>query len=206
MRTNGTKLTLEYDIISGPYGNVNIQTKIDGKPEKLPFESIYLKESPFEVLKNLGINYEVNEYKNLEISSISRFEFKKHNILYGLSIKESNLEGATIHNKIKDVNLSFLPKLKLHKEESEERVKGLIGKYIVITHTEYGPIFQTNMGLESSDIEVTENYFQDRENKKEELKEKQLSQILEYAQAILDKPKFSIKNLEEMVSERAVAI
>lgn len=209
-----TKLSLKYQIISGPYGNVFIQTKIDGEPEELPFKSIYLKESPKEVLKNLGRNYNVAEYKDIELNEASSFNYKKHYIHYGLSIKESNLEGVIIKNKIKNVKLSFLPKLSLSKEELQGKVKSLIGRYIVTTHTEYGPImggfrFDGDDGRgprPSYEEQVTNNYFQDRKNNKDELKEKQLSQILEYAQVILNKPDFSIKNLEEMVSEKATAV
>ena len=211
----GTKLSLDYDIISGPWGNTCIQTKIGGKPEKLPFEYEYFKESSVEVLSVLGKNYNVSKYKDIEINENSTFEFKKHLLNYGFSVREANLPGITIHNSIyKYVNLSFLPKPALTKNDLEGKVKGLIRKYIVTTYIKHGPImggFRFNgddgKGPRSSSEEtITKNYFEERKNKKDELKERQLEQIIEYAQAILNNSKFSLKDLEKMVSNESIAV
>ncbi len=203
----GTNLTLNYSIISGSFGNISIRTKINGKPEKLPFESMYFKETPKEVLKNLVGDYNVKNYLDLETNSLSRFEFKKHTLFYGLSIKEANLEGVIINNEIKNINLSFISKSKKNKEDNKGSVKGLIRKYLVTTHTEYGPIYLAKgKGPQSDNHYKIENYFEKRKKSKNPEQEKQLSQILEYAQVILDKPNFSINNLEEMVSEKVVVI
>ncbi len=220
-----TKLTLKYQIISGPYGNVFIQTKIDGEPEELPFKSIYLKESPKEVLKHLIGNYLITEYLDInpalahspgfgDISEASPFTYKEHLIQNnGFSIQHSRLVGVTINNSVyNDINLSFLPKRKL--ENKEQRIKELIEAYLVVTNTKYGPIigglrFEGDDGIgprPSYEEQVTKDYFKERKKSKDAKKEKQLSQILEYAQVILNKPKFSIKNLEEMVYEKVVSI
>jgi len=211
----GTKLSLDYDIISGPWGNTCIQTKIGGKPEKLPFEYEYFKESSVEVLSVLGKNYNVSKYKDIEINENSTFEFKKHLLNYGFSVREANLPGITIHNSIyKYVNLSFLPKPALTKNDLEGKVKGLIRKYIVTTYIKHGPImggfrFNGDDGIGprlSSEETITKNYFEERKNKKDELKERQLEQIIEYAQAILNNSKFSLKDLEKMVSNESIAV
>lgn len=201
-----TKLTLNYQIISGPYGNGWIKTKIDAKPEKLPFELMYLKENPKEVLKELVKKYIISEYKDLEMSK-SLFKYKKHLLSYGLSIKEANLEGVTINNSVyKTANLSFLPKLNLTKEKLQGKVRDLILEHAITTYIEYGPIFQTPIGPKSHNIQVTENYFKNRKDKKNPEKEKQLKQILEYAQVVLYRPNFSIKDLEKMVDEKVFAV
>lgn len=196
-----TLLNLKYDIVRGPFGNTFIKTKIDGKPEKLPFESIYLREAPKEVLKFLSGKYNIRQYRNLEFNELSHFNYKKHSIFYGFSIQEANLEGVIIKNKIKNAALSFLPKLNLTKEKFQGKVGYLISEYAITNYTEYGPIFQTPRGPKSRSIKVTKNYFQDRKTKINPEKEEHLSQILEYAQVVLDKPNFSMKDLEKMVEK-----
>ncbi len=214
MEANGTKLDLNYSIVSGPYGNVWIKTKIDGKPEKLPFESMYLKENPKEVLSFLAKEYLVTKYLDIDptskhsprfgdISEGQTFDYKGHLILSnGFSIQHSKLEGVTINNEFhKNVNISFLPKRTI--EKKEENIKNLIKTYIVRTNT-FPEHFYNNLRTGCHEVTTkttTTNYFQERKKKKDELKEKQLSQILEYAQIILNKPEFSINNLEEMASE-----
>ena len=211
----GTKLSLGYDIISGPWGNTEIKTKINGKPEKLPFEYGYFKESSMEVLSVLGKNYNVSKYKDIETNENSTFEFKKHLLNYGFSVREANLPGITIHNSIyKYVNLSFLQKPALTKNDLEGKVKGLIRKYIVTTYIKHGPImggfrFNGDDGIgprSSSEETITKNYFEERKNKKDELKERQLEQIIDYVQIILDNPKFSLKDLEKLSYNESVAV
>ncbi len=215
----GTKLSLIYSVVSGPYGNGWIKTKIDGKPEKLPFESMYLKENPKEVLSFLAKEYLVTKYLDIDptskhsprfgdISEGQSFHYKDHLILNnGLSIQNSGLEGVTINNSIyNNINLSFLPKYEI--KNPKENIRNLIKTYLVITNT-FPQDFFTNRrtGItEYSEKTTTKNYFQDRKNKKDSEKERQLSQVLEYAQIILDEPNFSIKALEEMVSEITVSV
>ena len=112
----------------------------------------------------------MNNYLDLNTNRISSFEFKKHTFLYGLSIKEANLEGVIINNEIKNVNLSFIPRLNLIKEQEKRKIKDLIKKYLVTTHTKYGPIFQTGRGPESDDTQVTDNYFEERKKSKDDKK------------------------------------
>ena len=53
---------------------------------------------------------------------------------------------------------------------------------------------------------VTKNYFEERKIKKDELKERQLEQIIDYVQIILDNPKFSLKDLEKLSYNESVAV
>ena len=211
-----TKLTLDWDVLSGPFGNglKSIRTKIDGKPEKLPFEQIYLKESPFEVLKFLARDYNVNTYLDIQTNIISSFDFKKHSIGYGFSIQESKLSGVKINNKIKkDLDFSFIPAKKDSEKDYQELIKNLIREYIVVKHTMKGPIYGGikfgeigGRGPQSDTWEETKNYFKDRKNPKKinPEKEKQLFQIIEYAQVILNNPKFSLSNLEKLVGTKKI--
>lgn len=204
-----TKLTLDYDLISGPWGNANIRTKIDGPEESLPFDYIYLEETPLEVLKFLVRDYNVNKFLDIRTNNVTNFDFKDHSLYYGLSIEEVSLKGATIDGKLdKDIDLSFLSKKDFGKNHYEGLVKSLISKYIIKTHTEYGPIvgglrFKGDDGRgprPSYEKEVIENYFEDRRKSKNLEKEKKLLQIIEYSQAVLNKPEFSIKDLEKLAS------
>lgn len=218
METNGTKLSLKYSIISGPYGNGWIKTKIDGKPERLPFESMYFKESPKEVLSFLINDYLITKYLDInpthkhsprfgDISEDQLFYFKDHLISNsGLSIQNSGLEGVTINNSIyNEINLSFLPKYAI--ENKKENIKNLIETYLIRTNIISIQIIPKDRTSDNFyEEESTSNYFQDRKKQKDELKERQLEQIIEYAQVVLDKSNLSIKNLEKMVSEKAVIV
>ena len=64
----GTKLSLNYSILSGPYGNAWIKKKINSKPEKLPFESIYLKRISKRSFKKFS--------KKLQCEQLSGFKYK----------------------------------------------------------------------------------------------------------------------------------
>lgn len=220
MEANGTKLDLNYSIVSGPFGKVWIKTKINGKEEKLPFESMYLKENPKEVLSFLfSKEYLITKYLDIDptskhspefgdISEAQTFDYKGHLILSnGFSIQHSGLEGVKINNSVyTNVNFSFFPKKVIN--DKQENIKNLIKTYLVITNT-LPEHFYNNLRTGCHEVTTkttTTNYFQDRKNKKDSEKEKKLSQVLEYAQIVLDNPNFSIKNLEEIVSEKAVAI
>ena len=216
----GTKLSLNYRIISGPLGNVGIRTRIDDlKGEKLPFELMYFKETPKEILKFLAKEYLVTEYLDInptkshsprfgDMSQISTFYYKKHLISNnGFSIQNSNLEGVTINNKFhKKVDLSFLPKEK--QEEDEKRIISLIKTYLIRTDTfpEHFYLNRRTGMSECTEKTTTTNYLEKRKIEKDELKEKQLEQIIDYAQIILDKPNFSLKDLEKLIQNKSVAV
>lgn len=219
MATNGTRLSLKYEIISGPFGNGWIKTDINSKPEKLPFESMYLKESPKEVLSFLAKEYLITKYLDIDptrkhsprfgdISEGQSFHYKDHLIQNnGFSIQHSGLEGVTINNSVyNNINFSFIPKKVIN--DKQENIKNLIKTYLVITNT-FPQDFFTNRrtGItEYGEKTTTKNYFEERKKSKDSEKERQLSQVLEYAQIILDNPNFSINDLEEMVSKKTVSV
>lgn len=206
-----TKLSLDFELITGTLYNNNY---------KLPFGSIYLKETPFEVLKFLVKDYQIGRYLDISTNERSIFNVQGIKGYYDLSIEncdlKGDLKGVIINNEIKkDVNLSFLHKLNLIKEQGKRKIEYLVKKYLVTTHTEYGPITGGlipdgeigGIGAHySSETRVTDNYFEERKKSENPETEKQLSQILQYSRAILDNPKFSIKNLEELVSVKAEAV
>ena len=196
-----TKLSLDYQLMSGPLYKNSF---------KFPFDSIYLKETPFEVLKFLVKNYQIKKYLDINTNEQSFFNLGGIKGLYGFSIENGDLKGVEIYNSVnKELDLSFLSKLNLNEEQGKRKIEDLIRKYLITTHTKYGPITgglipSGQIGGKgphpSSEEKITYNYFEERKKSENPEKEKELFQILQYAKGILNKSNFSIKNLEKMVS------
>ena len=177
---------------------------------KLPFDSIYLKETPFEVLKFLVKDYQIKRYLDITTNEQSFFKVGGTKGFYGFSIENGDLKGVEIYNSVnKELDLSFLSKLNLNAEQGKRKIENLIRKYLITTHTKYGPITgglipSGQIGGKcphpSSEEKITYNYFEERKKSENPEKEKELFQILQYAKGMLNKPNFSIKNLEELVS------
>src|SRR3989344_4667195 len=173
-----TKLTLNYKNLSGNNGKLN-----------LPFNFDYLKESPFEILKNLAINYNINEYLGIKTGYFTPFRLNdstNHPIEYGFSIEESKEKETISVEELLKNKLSFFHSIPNESKEYQKlRIKSLIKTYLV-------------QEVKNGKIEI-HNYFEERKISKIPEKEEKISQIIEYAQATLNKPEFSLSNLEELV-------
>ncbi|OYT36812.1 hypothetical protein B6U91_00345 [Candidatus Pacearchaeota archaeon ex4484_71] len=174
-------------------------------PEKLKKE-FYCSESPREVLNNLSQRFLIHRYKDLNVTFPyipERLKKDTKSILFGgIGIEEIDTErtGLSVNRGLEELTLNF-PEANLSYKEKEEIIHRMILENFIDTEILGGGYLLEGPGRrtidEKPDKQRAINYFKTRKKRKDEEKEREIIQAIEYSSAILGR-EIGLKTLERM--------
>lgn len=211
----GTHIKLDFGFIFPPVRSIG-----RNKEQPFPFTEAYCKEDPEEVLEAIGKQFHINRYKRVKaqesrsemgtVTMMGNANTNEHRLSYtmNLAIPKITSAGLGIEATLKDINLNWL-KDDTSEKDYEANVNKIINNYFITTHVPLEDSFWRG-GIGGRRVHVprgnrtVENYFKGKRD--DEQKELQLADLVEYAQIMLDNPKFSerdvIKRTNQLYKDR----